>query len=58
MTFPVGVYNPQNKKINFSTFHNGLMGGVNSNNCIRKIYYVKLEIKQVSFLGKIASISF
>ena len=31
MTFPVGVYNPQNKKINFSTFHNGLMGGVNSN---------------------------
>ena len=31
MVLPVGPYYPQNKKIIFSTFHNGLIGGVNSN---------------------------
>lgn len=31
MTLPAGLYYPQNKKINFGIFHNGLIGGVNSN---------------------------
>jgi hypothetical protein len=31
MTLPAGLYYSQNKKINFGTFHNGLIGGVNCN---------------------------
>ena len=40
MVLPVGPYYPQNKKIIFSTFHNGLIGGVNSNKICHKFIIV------------------
>lgn len=45
MTLPAGLYYSQNKKINFGTFHNGLIGGVNCNESLEiSNFYAELYL--------------
>ena len=56
MTLPAGLYYSQNKKINFGTFHNGLIGGVNCN--VERQAVEENSKKELTFCAYGVNISF